>query len=371
MHWIIQENLWNENAFTELVSALHGYDITHTIVKVIPFSHDLTVVSGSPLPNADEAIVVVGSTTLCDIAAQRGWKPGAWQGRNFDVDVWSAKMPQNLLLNPTPSVSSLRTTFVTEEAVFIRPVGGDKSFSGQVMIHEEFYEWKEGIARLEIAGGYAQVSLNTLVAVSPVQPIDSELRLFIVDGDVVTGSWYKKGGRSFTEPLLSMNQTLSHFVYLATRNWMPARAFVLDVAFVQRNEDEAGPLSVPKIIEVNAINASGFYAAKVAAYVQRIDTLPFPKNPRLHIDGRFWLFGGDMDYASGGVADFLTSAGTVDALLQQLDLSPEDDRATFDGRELDWYHILDVYLGIIVHKRGYALGGHADLDAEETPKEKL
>ncbi len=37
MYWIIQNNLWNELNFTNVVETLERMNIPHEIVKVIPF----------------------------------------------------------------------------------------------------------------------------------------------------------------------------------------------------------------------------------------------------------------------------------------------------------------------------------------------
>ncbi len=49
MHWLIGENLYNENNFKMLMSALEKLDAKFDIIKVIPFSHQLL-----PEPDVDE-----------------------------------------------------------------------------------------------------------------------------------------------------------------------------------------------------------------------------------------------------------------------------------------------------------------------------
>src|SRR6266516_1245600 len=82
LRWVIQENLFNETEFDNFCAAIGKSGASYSVVKVIPFSHELT-------PDPPEGPkVVYGSTALSRIAQERGWLPGAFLNENFDHREW-------------------------------------------------------------------------------------------------------------------------------------------------------------------------------------------------------------------------------------------------------------------------------------------
>ena len=85
--------------------------------------------------------------------------------------------------------------------------------------------------------------------------IDGEWRLFVVGGEVVTGSGY----RPSADPRLPPG--LVRFAEEAVAAWAPAAVFALDVA---RADGEG------RIVECNCFNWSGVYAADVELLVTAV-----------------------------------------------------------------------------------------------------
>jgi hypothetical protein len=107
-----------------------------------------------------------------------------------------------------------------------------------------------------------------------VQEIMAEYRLFVVDGEIIAGSLYRAFNKSKVLPIFTDN-TFTHneinqedacikFAKNMLDIYQPAKAFVLDIAIT---------LFGPKIIEVNNINSSGFYASNIEAVVVALNKL--------------------------------------------------------------------------------------------------
>ena len=71
MHWVVQENLYKEDAFADLIRALDITETSYEIVKVIPFSHEV-----DPEPKTQDRIMVSGSTALTFIGQEKGFYRG-------------------------------------------------------------------------------------------------------------------------------------------------------------------------------------------------------------------------------------------------------------------------------------------------------
>lgn len=133
--------------------------------------------------------------------------------------------------------------------VFVRPNDDDKLFVGHVFSRGElrvFYDEMAARGRLSPTGE---------VVVAPEQEIDAEARVFVVDGEIVGGSYYRPDyGTLLPDDLLEVATE-------AVRTWTPAPIFALDLARVE---------GVYRLLETNCFNGSGFHGASVAAIVERV-----------------------------------------------------------------------------------------------------
>ena len=252
MHWVIQNNLYNEDGFTRLIDALVKMDIPHSIHKVIPFVRELY-----PDIDPDGKVVVMGSYSMSYIAQARGWTPGTFLNENFEfikqVVHWDRMLNDDAWLGP------LRFATVFDEPMFIRPTNDGKSFAGTVMDAYELEAWKRQILALD-SEDCPTVTGDTRVMVCRKKKIYNETRCWIVDEKVVTGSVYKVGTRVICDS--HVRKGVIKFAEKQARIWSPHRAYVMDVA------DTPEGL---KIIEVNNLNSSGFYAADVQKLVFAIE----------------------------------------------------------------------------------------------------
>lgn len=257
MHWVIQENIFNEYGYGQLIDVLHRFSIPHSIVKVVPFDNR-TEPDVSPEGN----VIVMGAYTMWRVAKAKQWIPGSFINDNFDYKVQQEHWG-DLMFNSDSIVCCFDSVPEHTEPFFIRPIHDTKSFTGCVMTPSEFTEWRQPI--LEIGEtSYCTIQKDTLVQVATYKEIYAEYRLWIVDKKIVTASLYKRGGQVYSDE--QVDDDILEFGYKCISTWVPARAFCLDI-FVGPNG--------PRIGEVNNINAAGFYKANIQKLILALNEMDF------------------------------------------------------------------------------------------------
>jgi hypothetical protein len=256
MHWIVQNNLYSEAGYAALMETLERHQIPHTVVKVVPFSHELI-----PEIQPEGLVYVCGSTTLAKVACDRKWTPGSFINEDFHYSRWQAHLGRHLL-NSHGIVTRFGEAAPPWNEFFVRPCEDTKTFSGAVMGAEEFLEWKHKV--LDLHETYTTLDAQTQIVMSPVQEINREYRFFVVDGKVVTGSLYRMGRTVVSRQ--DIDPDVLAFAQRMVGLWEPARAFVLDVAVT--------PAGL-RVIEINNINSAGFYACDVSKIVQAVEAMEF------------------------------------------------------------------------------------------------
>lgn len=255
MHHIVQHQLSTEREFDRLLDALKSAQVTYSIVKVVPFAHEIM-----PDINPDGEVMVWGAHTICKVAKKKGWNPGAFINDNFDMRILSEQYKENML-NSDAIFCTFEKIPEFEGRRFIRPVHDTKCFTGDVIHSEEMNRWKESVLSAE---SYV-LDADTPVMLASVKELSCEARFFIVDGIVVTGSTYRMFGNQVRNRIDSGNPIgtqLLHFAKQMINWWYPDRAFVIDIALT-----EAGP----KVIEINCLNASGLYDCDIFAIVNALE----------------------------------------------------------------------------------------------------
>jgi hypothetical protein len=249
MHWIIQNGLFNEQGFHDLTDVLDRLTIPYTLVKVIPFSHDL-----EPKPEVENPIVVMGSTTLVKIAKKYGWGPGVWFNDNFTFEKWREYWGDHLL-NADAEVCRFADIKLIQTS-FIRPVDDLKAFSGMVVHPDNFHEWQKKVTLYDDG----TITSDTLVVVSYPKQIFAEYRFFVIDGRIITGSLYKLGNRVISNE--NVDPRVEQFARDRVNEWQPDFGFVIDIA----DTDDG-----LKIVEINNLNSAGFYKANIGKLVAAIE----------------------------------------------------------------------------------------------------
>lgn len=271
MHWILQDNLFNEEAYQTLLDTLMRFNIPHSIHKVIPFVGELF-----PEPELDtKNVVCMGSYSLRHAAKKCGWKPGVFDLEEADFEVQKQHWGEHML-NYDSVVVKFKDAVLTEQEMFIRPIQDTKVFAGRVISKDEFEEWKRSVVQQKNDYGNGVGFEDTLIQVSPLKTIYTEYRLWVVDQKIVSCSLYKRGNQiiyssnvdrhifDFGNNILkTKNQLKDMTLTTFNKGWAPSRAFCLDVC-----ETDQGM----KVVEINTLNSSGFYACNIPDLVIRLET---------------------------------------------------------------------------------------------------
>ncbi len=273
MHWILQLDLEAGHSEEVFLEAIQEQGLPHTCVKVVPFSHELV-----PEPEVEGKVVCYGGTVLKQIAQERGWKPGVYLNSNFDFESWRGNWG-SLMLNHEAYVKEFGQVSKVWDRLFIRPCESDKTFTGVTLYWDEFEKWREEVASGKKSHLHQDLTMDTLVCYAPYKHIEVECRFFIVDGKIVTGSFYRIRGMRQRVPFFNSpwyNEHMEWFVESAIRQWSPAEAFVIDVAQTEQYDPKAYYEEVVgkyKIIEVNTLNSSGLYECSPSAIVKAVEDM--------------------------------------------------------------------------------------------------
>lgn len=248
MHWVLQDT-FSDDGWQSLLETMERFGFPHSIHKVVPFIGELI-----PEPEVDHNnVICFGSYSMRHAAKKYGWTPGVFDVGEIDFEIQRSHWGENML-NFDSQIMPLKNIFLKERS-FIRPVDDSKVFNGGVWQPDDFNGWMPKATEIN----------ETLCQVASVKEIWGEYRFFVVGGRVVTGSRYKMGDTvrysqeidqcfwDFAEAVAGSEIALLPHV-INKPKWRPAPAFVLDICDT--------PNGI-KIVEINTINSSGFYAADV------------------------------------------------------------------------------------------------------------
>jgi hypothetical protein len=255
MHWILQNNLFNEVAYQTLLDTLVKFDIPHSIHKVIPFVGELT-----PQPELNtKNVICMGSYSLRHSARKFGWNPGVFDLEPFDFQHQLKHWGDHMLNSDSQVVNFCQADFGDHEELFLRPIEDSKVFTGKVYDKYDFIDWQKKVCQLD--HDYGMDLKGASIQMATLKKIYSEHRFFVVKGKIVTGSTYKLGNSVHYQELQYGNP---YQIYAEERikEWQPHDAFVIDIA-----DTEEGL----KIIEINTLNACGYYAADIQKLVMALE----------------------------------------------------------------------------------------------------
>lgn len=251
MLWVIQENLFQEREYEKFLDACDRQGINYQQVKIIPFSHELV-----PEITESNPILAFGSTALVRIAQERGWYPGVFYNDNFNFKVWSEAWGTNIL-NYGAKICAFSQMETDLKGFFVRPCEDLKYFNGTVIEQESLNAWKD-----EVLNRSNYLTKDTEVVISAIKVIYKEFRFFVIAHTLVTGSLYKLGNKLCLDR--NIEPDAYRFASKMIELWQPSRAFVIDIALTEEGY---------KIVEVNCINSSGFYAADVSKIVNAMQEI--------------------------------------------------------------------------------------------------
>lgn len=274
VHWIVDRALGrSEGGYEALVAQLERQDTPYSLVRKPPMADYLVGITTSEDPaeirrvndtpitlDVPNPVFICGTTSMKLVAANMGWTPGYVDapGQQELLVHWG-----DHLLNSTAVISSLRDAVPPSEYFFARPVEDTKAFAGTIFSRGDFLDWQ----KLFLTEGNAFVTMNAddLILLAPLQNIYAEYRLYVIGGEIVTGSRYKLGDRVFYTT--DLDPQMLAYARERIAEYCPRRALCLDVAQVEGVDGR----TTYKVIETNAISSSGFYACDMGKFVAAIN----------------------------------------------------------------------------------------------------
>lgn len=235
--WVIQENLNRDDK--ELLPILDKFQIPYQTITIIPFSDSIPDVA------ATGPIIVRGSTTTLKNAEKKGWNPGVWHNENFKPSHYKELFGKDFLNHEGKVVTAEQLVGLSEwstvQHLFVRPNSDYKEFTGQTMTMRDAKKLVKGIGM----NGYP-FDANSEFFVAPAIKIESEYRLVVVNGKVVSGTSYRVYGKrkhvSAPDHILGFGQRIAASL---------AEVYCLDIG--ETREKQLG------VVECNCFNASGLY----------------------------------------------------------------------------------------------------------------
>lgn len=241
MYYIIQERLYKEENWENLVNSLDRLGLDYEVVKLLPFVDDIEFRTDR------KDVFPFGAVKMSRISRKYGWYPGSQLNENHDYLVYSKYYGENLLNYDSRIIKFGDESFFNKEVFFARPTEDTKVFTGRTFDMEQWEEMRNNL----LTNGHSSVlTKDTLIQISSVKRIQKEIRFWIVKGKPVTASIYKLGGVYYTSNIV--DDEAYEFVEKMVKLFELNEAFIMDICLT---EDKY------KIVECGCINSAGFYKA--------------------------------------------------------------------------------------------------------------
>jgi len=250
MFYVIQENVFREENYNKIFDVMKRLKLPYEILK-IDTNGDI-----AKLMNKRKDVFVFGSVRAARLAASMEWTPGSFYGKNHDFQIYKDYYKKNLL-NYDCQLKDIadQITWKPNEVKFIRPSKDSKVFNGKLYSK---IKWEDTVQMVKEK--YLGVMPPVTIQVTSPKKIYKEARLWIVDGKVVTSSYYKFGDNVvYTEDVESEGL---EFAQRMIDIYKVAKAFVMDICLTPDGW---------KIVEINCVNCSGFYRGDLQKLVMALE----------------------------------------------------------------------------------------------------
>ncbi|WP_327209935.1 ATP-grasp domain-containing protein [Rhizobium leguminosarum] len=250
VQWLLQRNHPNIGSIREIERILRDEGLDVFEVDLAPRTVEIPPVEG-----LDDA-----RPTICygpSFVPRALGRPDLDPGIFFDTHAfrWSsfAANWQGLMLSdgyPMTVDEAIEANFAT---VFARPDADSKAFDGALYQHRGLEE------TLRSAQARGLLSDEDLVVLARPVAVEAEWRTFVVGGEVVAASSYRKDRRATIDEFVPY--AVTDLAEQAAAIWSPAEVFCLDVA---KSGDRYG------VVEANCFAASRFYGADASAILTSV-----------------------------------------------------------------------------------------------------
>lgn len=262
--WLVQSSGVTSSQPHANINALNELGFEWMDFGLIPFTNEMTNLENILVPDAE--YVLLGSTKmlnifnevtniseLCPYLSEEQLNLSDYylqklkNGIFYDIESFDQALYSKFnlpLLNKDalylPVKDNLDTSF--DKAMFIKPSRDLKAFNGGIL------EANVSIKDYIMSQNYQAFYIDEIAIISDLVNIQAEFRFFVVSGEVITYSYYRKNGQAFKSKEVPQNVIDVAREY--AKLYSPATVFTLDIA---RTNDGY------KIVEYNCWNSSGSY----------------------------------------------------------------------------------------------------------------
>lgn len=252
MYYIIQKNVFADPRYDEIFRVVKALNLPYEEVEVRRNANSFNYQTNR------KDVFVYGSVTLAKAAKNENWKPGSFYGGNHEYENYANGFG-NFLLNPNNQIYNFedKLNWTNHDRLFIKPSQDAKIFTGKVFTK---VEW-EDFQYYTLNDNNNPITATTKIQISKPQKLIKEARIWIVNRQIVTSSYYHfYDGIEYEEHVSAEGLA---FANKMANHYNVADAYVLDIALT---------LDGWKVVEVNCINSAGFYKADVMAIVMALET---------------------------------------------------------------------------------------------------
>lgn len=252
MFYVIQENVFREENYDKIFDVMKRLKLPYEILR---FDNNGEF---NKLMNRRKDVFVFGSVRAARLATQMEWEPGSFYGKNHDFQIYKDHYRKNLL-NYDSLLKDIADPIVWEpnEVKFIRPAKDSKVFNGKLYTK---IKWEDTVQMVK--DKYLGVMPPITIQVTSPKKIYKEARIWVVDGKIVTSSYYR-----FNENVVWTEDVEPEGLEFAQRMidlYKVAPAFVMDICLTPDGW---------KIVEINCVNCSGFYRGDLQKLVMALEDL--------------------------------------------------------------------------------------------------
>ena len=265
--WII-EHIFDDHT-DQLVQSLKKMGVDHKVISdAAQYNTDW-----KELYSPEECVVTHGSIQFGNLVQRyTKWIPGhICADDNYKCSYFYPKfgdllLNSNFIMLPYGCLVD-KTDFIFEvmgiqDAIFIRPDGGKKSFSGMITYKENFEK------DFGLMGFYDEVKPESICVISNPRNLVGEWRLQIVNDKVITGSKYKEWNAGLYQAKFSrVKEDSPEFKYaekvLQEVKYAPDIAWCLDIC--QTKEGEL------YVLETGSFSSAGVYDVDTDKLVEAIN----------------------------------------------------------------------------------------------------
>lgn len=252
MYYLIQHNIFADPRYDEIFTVLDKHQLPYEKVRFQPNSNVFDY------HTKRKDIFVYGSVKLAKVSADYDWTPGSFYGGNHQFSNYAKGFGENLLNYPSQLCQLTdEIDWGTHETLFIKPSKDAKVFTGNLFNR---HEWDDFVYESLNDPNNHRITENTLIQVSPAHFLHKEARLWIVNNQVVSSSYYRF---HHTTPFAeNVPDDAVSFVEKMADLFHVADAYVMDIGLTDTGW---------KIVEVNCINSAGFYKADIEKIVLALE----------------------------------------------------------------------------------------------------